>query len=94
MDSPVSHDPIARACEIGATTGPHWARRLVSKATRKPALRRTIAADLESKIMERGRKYPRNGWSKGMALEWSAAVLAGADPNIQAPFAEWEADLA
>ena len=57
------------------------------------ALRRTIAADLEAEILERGHKYARAGWSKGIALEWSEALLAGADLIIQAAFAQWETEL-
>lgn len=88
------HDPIARAREIGAAAGPDLARRLVAKANRNPALRRTISDDLKAEILQRGRKYARAGWSKGMGLEWSEALLAGADPIIRAAFSMWDAELA
>lgn len=90
----MSNDPIARVRKIGAAAGPELARRLVAKANRKPALRRTITEDLEAEILKRGRKYARSGWSKGMGLAWCEALMAGADPVIRAAFDEWEAELA
>lgn len=93
MNDNATMDPIAKAEQMGRTTGAEVARRLVDKADRRPALRRVIARDLQSAITTRIRKHAIAGWSKAMGLAWTDAFMAAADPIIQEAFTAWEAEM-